>query len=89
MIIRLINSLIYWKFRRNNAYPCPEEVIELVAKTPLKSDRIINIALCFYATRSLEKTAERFDVTRERVRQILWKLYWSVHRDTKNKVDLE
>lgn len=85
----MFKRLKYWWFRRNNGYPCQQEVKELVSKTRLRSLRTLGMAMHYCMSPDIETTAREFNVTRERVRQVLLKLYWSVRDKDKIYPDLD
>lgn len=53
---------------------------EVMQRTPLQNLRVTGIGTAYASDpeATLESLAEEMGVTRERIRQILWKLYWSV-----------
>jgi hypothetical protein len=71
--------LKYWWFRRQNGYPCHREMIYVLARTPLRSFRVLTFGTTYCENLgNLELTAKDLNVTRERTRQVLWKLWRSV-----------
>lgn len=74
----IIKRLKYWWFRRRNWYPCQQEMCEIYAR--VSSDRLIyrkyGIVLSYcLKDATIITVAEDWGVTRERVRQILMKVY--------------
>lgn len=70
----MIKRLIRWWFLRQNGYPSPGEVSDLLFKTPLISRKIMEVAMTYEFCGDLRKTAETHNITTERARQFLLKL---------------
>lgn len=72
-----MKRLRYWWFRHQNSYPHPEEIYDLIQLSSIsqRRGRLLDVAAIYWITGSLEQTADDFNITRERVRQLLNKFY--------------
>lgn len=73
----MTRKLKFWWFRRQNGYPCKEEFRPILVKSKISTmSRTYLIGMSYVRWEStLESVAEEFGVTRERVRQVLNKIY--------------
>jgi hypothetical protein len=75
----LITRLRYWRHRKFNDRPAPQEIGELLLDTKLRSPQLLAVCNAYANNGCVEWTADCFLITRERVRQYLWKLYHSAY----------
>lgn len=89
----MINLLKFWYWRKYKNIPHPDEIRKIRKNTMVQSklntlgeqyDFTLNrkwaITEYYIRNRTINDIANRFNVTRERVRNIIWKFYWDHKR---------
>lgn len=72
----MIFKLYWWWFKRQNGYPCKNELrkaADYASSLGILSNRL-DVFVNLYSIYSIEEVADKMNVTRERVRQILMKV---------------
>lgn len=72
--LRSIRDLKFWLYRRKYSVPCSEEMM-LLGPFSTSTDRIRRFATLYVMGYSMREIARDFDVTVERVRQMIWKAW--------------
>lgn len=88
----MINKIKFWYWRKYKSIPHADEMLELYTKNFPESVEQKNKylwaerTLDYLWTMNIKETADNHDVTRERIRQSVWKAYriWKIeNKDSK------